>query len=196
MPWLWCVKCPVFSFRKLPGEDPVGGPEMKSTGEVMGIGFSFGNAFAKAYRATGQELPRKGTAFLSVHDRDKRGLIPVAMGLYQLGFTLVATQGTAAFLQRSGLPVQLVGKRHEGAEHIGDWMMKGKVHLIINTPVGKDGHEDDRYIRQIALGQSLPCLTTLTAAKAVVEAIRAIKSERMLVHCLQDWKGFGGLGYR
>ena len=185
-PAMWHVKSPVFPFKKLTGQDPIAGPEMKSTGEVMGIGFSFGNAFAKAYRATGQKLPRNGRAFISVNKRDKKNVLPIAMELFQLGFELCATQGTAEFLTQKGLEVSLVSKLHEGGYHIKSQLEDGKIQLVINTPVGKESHNDDRYIRSTSLLHGVPCITTLTAARALVEAIRAIKSERMLVHCLQD----------
>ncbi|PIE02202.1 MAG: carbamoyl phosphate synthase large subunit [Acidobacteria bacterium] len=185
-PAMWHVKSPVFPFKKLAGEDPLAGPEMKSTGEVMGVSFSFGNAFAKAYRATGHKLPRGGRAFISVNNRDKKKVLPIAMALYQLGFELCATAGTARFLSQSGLEVEAVTKLHEGGHHIHQRMIDGEIQLVINTPVGKMSHHDDRYIRSTALLYGIPCLTTLTASRALVEGIRAIKSERMLVHCLQD----------
>jgi len=152
----------------------------------MGISFSFGNAFAKAYRATGHKLPRSGKAFISVNDRDKKNVLSIAMALYQLGFELCGTNGTARFLQQAGLEVEAVPKFHEGGRHIQELMVQGEIQLVINTPIGKMSYHDDRYIRSTALLHGIPCITTLTAAQALVEAIRAIKSERMLVHCLQD----------
>ncbi|CAM2067145.1 Carbamoyl-phosphate synthase large chain [Sulfidibacter corallicola] len=185
-PYMWHVKSPVFPFNKLQGEDPVLGPEMKSTGEVMGSAHSFGNAFAKAYRATGYKLPREGTAFLSVTDNDKPVILLVARDLYQLGFELIATRGTAEFLRQQGLPVETIRKRHQGSPNIVDRIHERKVALIINTPVGKKSHEDDRYIRFEALRLNVPCITTTSAAQAVVSAIRAIKSERLMVESLQS----------
>ena len=185
-PAMFHVKSPVFPFKKLAGEDPVAGPEMKSTGEVMGVGFSFGNAFAKAYRATGHKLPRGGRAFISVNDRDKRKIVPIAMALYQLGFELCATSGTAKELQSRGLEVDTISKLHEGGNHVQQQLEEGHIQLVINTPVGKESHHDDRYLRSTALFHGIPCLTTLTAANAFVEAVRAIRSERMLTHCMQD----------
>ncbi len=185
-PYMWHVKSPVFPFNKLQGEDPVLGPEMKSTGEVMGSARSFGNAYAKAYRATNYELPREGKAFISVTDSDKQVIAHVARDLYQLGFTLVATSGTARFLRERGVPIEDIAKRHQGSPNIMDAIQNGEIALIINTPVGKESHEDDRYIRFEALRLNVPCITTTSAAKAVVAAIRAIKSERLTADSLQD----------
>lgn len=185
-PVMWHVKTPVFPFNKLPGEDPVLGPEMKSTGEVMGSANSFGAAFAKAYRATNYELPKEGKMFISVNDKDKPHIVDIARDLYQLGFDLVATSGTAEYLERFGLEVETTHKYHEGGDTIVDRIRRNEIDLVINTPVGKEGHLDDRYIRWEALRHSVACITTLSAARALVSAIRAIKSERMMVHCLQD----------
>lgn len=185
-PMMWHVKSPVFPFNKMPGADPVLGPEMKSTGEVMGSGHSFGIAYAKAYRACGYELPRRGTAFISVNDRDKAAVVDLARGLYQLEFDLVATSGTAAILRRHGLEVAVVKKRHEGSPNIAEAISQGEIALVINTPIGKESHLDDRYLRWEALKWNIPCITTLSAARALVEAIRSIKAERILAHCLQD----------
>lgn len=185
-PMMWHVKSPVFPFNKMPGADPILGPEMKSTGEVMGTGHSFGIAYAKAYRACGYELPRKGKAFISVNDRDKAAVVDLARGLYQLEFDLVATEGTAEVLKRHGLEVEVVKKRHEGSPNIAEAIADRQVDLIINTPVGKASHLDDRYLRWEALKWNIPCITTLSAARALVAAIRSIKAERILAHCLQD----------
>jgi len=185
-PIMWHVKSPVFPFNKFPGEDSLLGPEMKSTGEVMGNALTFGNAFAKAYRATGFKLPTNGTAFISVNDRDKGAAIDIVRDLYLLGFDLIATRGTAEFLQRSGIPVQAIKKLHEGSPNIVDYMREGKVHLVINTPIGKESHHDDRHIRLNATRYHISCQTTLSAARALVQAIRAIKLERLMVHCFQD----------
>lgn len=185
-PMMWHVKSPVFPFNKMPGADPVLGPEMKSTGEVMGTGHSFGIAYAKAYRACGYELPRNGIAFISVNDRDKPAVVDLARGLYQLEFDLVATGGTAAFLRKHGLEVEDIKKRHEGEDNVADAIANREVDLIINTPIGKKSHIDDSYLRWEALKWNIPCVTTLSAARALVSAIRSIKAERILAHCLQD----------
>jgi len=185
-PVMWHVKSPVFPFNKFPGEDTLLGPEMKSTGEVMGNALTFGNAFAKAYRATGHKLPKEGRAFISVNDADKGAAIEIARGLYTLGFEILATSGTASFLERVGLEVTTVKKLTEGSPNIVDYIERDEVDLIINTPVGKISHRDDRYIRREAMKHKISCVTTLSAAQALIEAIRAIKSERMTVHALQD----------
>ena len=132
------VKVPVFPFNRFPGVDPQLGPEMKSTGEVMGIGETFGEAFAKGWLAANNRLPLSGTAFLTVHDRDKRALLPVALRLQQLGFRLVATDGTAAHLRAQGVPVETVLKLHQGRPHVVDHIKNGEVDLIVNTPLGGD----------------------------------------------------------
>ncbi|HSU83918.1 MAG TPA: carbamoyl-phosphate synthase large subunit, partial [Thermoanaerobaculia bacterium] len=153
------VKAPVFPFRRFPGVDPVLGPEMKSTGEVMGESLSFGVAFAKAWMGAGHALPLKGTAFLSVHDRDKPGLLPVARRLASLGFELAATAGTAGYLSGEGLAVRTVLKVHEGRPHIADLLINGDIALVINTPLGRESHEDDGIIRRTALKYDIPCIT-------------------------------------
>ena len=180
------VKAPVLPFRRFPGVDPVLGPEMKSTGEVMGVGEGFGTAFAKAWIAAGNRLPTGGTAFLSVHDRDKEGLVPVARGLAEAGFELVATGGTAGFLAERGLAVRPVLKVHEGRPNVVDHLINGEIDLVVNTPIGREGHVDDSYIRQTALKHNLPCITTLSGARAAVEGIRALSAGRFEVHSLQD----------
>jgi carbamoyl-phosphate synthase large subunit len=180
------VKAPVFPFRRFPRVDPVLGPEMKSTGEVMGVGASFGEAFAKAWVAAGSRLPTEGTAFLSVHDRDKEALVPVARGLAELGFRLVATEGTAAFLAERGLDVGTVRKVHEGRPNVVDELINRGIALVINTPIGEEGHVDDAYIRQTALAHGVPCITTLSGAGAMVEAIRALAGGSFEVRSLQQ----------
>src|SRR5260370_11512907 len=158
------VKAPVFPFRRFPGVDPVLGPEMKSTGEVMGAGTAFGNAFAKAWLGAGHKLPLSGAAFVSVHDQDKPALLPVAQRLAGLGFELVATAGTAAFLRAHGLTVRQVLKVHEGRPHIGDQLINGEIALIGNTPLGRESHQHDTAIRRAALKYGIPCITTLSCA--------------------------------
>ncbi len=185
-PSMWHVKSPVFPFNKFPAEDSILGPEMKSTGEVMGNALTFGNAFAKAYRATGFKLPKDGVAFISVNQQDKPAVVDIARGLYQLGFELIATSGTARALEEAGLEVRSVKKLHEGKPNIADLIERREVDLIINTPIGREGRIDDRYIRRAAMQNHISCLTTLSAARALVHAIRSIKAERLNIHCLQD----------
>ncbi len=169
------VKAPVFPFARFPGEDPVLGPEMKSTGEVMGAGEDFGEAFAKASAGTGMRLPTEGTAFLSVHDRDKEALLPVARDLSGMGFRLLATAGTAAYLRERGVPVERVFKVNEGRPNVVDRMRDGEIQLVINTPLGAPSHYDERAIRLVALERHVPLITTLSGATAAVAAIRRIR---------------------
>jgi carbamoyl-phosphate synthase large subunit len=183
------VKAPVFPFRRFPGVDPVLGPEMKSTGEVMGESLTFGVAFAKAWMGAGHALPMAGTAFLSVHDRDKPGLLPVARRLSELGFELAATAGTAGYLRGQGLAVRPVLKVHEGRPHIGDLLINGDIVLVINTPLGRESHEDDGVIRRTALKYDIPCITTLSGAMAAAEGIAALGREGLSVRSLQEMVG-------
>ncbi len=180
------VKAPVFPFKRFPGVDPLLGPEMKSTGEVMGVDARFGWAFAKAWVAAGNHLPLAGAAFLSVHDREKPRLLPVAERLAELGFELVATRGTAAFLEARGFVVRPILKVHEGRPNVLDAMINGEVVLVINTPVGRDPAMDDAYIRRTAMKLGLPCVTTLTGAAAAVEAIAALRGRTLTVRSLQE----------
>ncbi|QQR76013.1 MAG: carbamoyl-phosphate synthase large subunit [Holophagales bacterium] len=180
------VKAPVFPFRRFPGVDPVLGPEMKSTGEVMGIAPDFGSAFAKAWIGAGNRLPLAGTAFLSVHDRDKAGVLPVARRLAGLGFRLVATAGTADFLDRHGHSVERVRKVHEGRPHVVDALINGEIQLVVNTPLGRESHDDDAAIRQTALKHDVPCITTLSGAMAAAEGIAALQEKRLEVMPLQE----------
>ncbi|MFQ5525704.1 MAG: carbamoyl-phosphate synthase large subunit [Thermoanaerobaculia bacterium] len=178
------VKAPVFPFRRFSGVDPILGPEMKSTGEVMGVGRDLGEAFAKAWLGAGHRLPLEGTAFVSVIDRDKAQLAEVAGRLIELGFSLVATAGTARYLRNLGLEVGDVLKIHEGRPHVGDRMINREIDLVINTPMGQLSHEDDSYIRETALKYDIPCVTTLAGARAAVEAIAALRSSELEVRAL------------
>ena len=183
------VKVPVFPFRRFPGVDPVLGPEMKSTGEVMGSSPLFGNAFAKAWVAAGHKLPLEGTAFVSVHDKDKEALLPVAAKLVEVGFELTATAGTAEFLTSRGLKVRRTNKVHEGRPHIVDHLINRDIDLVVNTPLGRESHEDDAAIRQMALKYDIPCITTLSGAMAAVEGIAAWKAGGLDVASLQQLHG-------
>ncbi|MGA7992191.1 MAG: carbamoyl-phosphate synthase large subunit [Thermoanaerobaculia bacterium] len=167
------IKAPVFPFRKFEGVDTILGPEMRSTGEVMGHDRGFGLAFLKAALGAGIRLPEKGTAFLSVHDGDKEALLPLARELHALGFKLLATGGTAKALRKGGLSPRAVLKVNEGRPNIVDLMINGGVDLIVNTPLGKESFYDEVAIRRTALERDIPCLTTLSAASAALEAIRA-----------------------
>jgi carbamoyl-phosphate synthase large subunit len=184
------VKAPVFPFNRFPKEDTVLGPEMKSTGEVMGSSDVFGEAYAKALLGAGVELPLGGTAFLSVNLEDKKPLvIQLARELRELGFELIATRGTREFLEQHGVPAQLVLKVHEGRPNIVDKMINQEIQLIINTPLGRSAYYDDTYIRKNALARSIPCLTTLSAGAASVEGIRALQSGADSVSSLQEQHG-------
>jgi carbamoyl-phosphate synthase large subunit len=185
------VKAPVFPFRRFPDVDPVLGPEMKSTGEVMGVSASrrFGNAFAKAWLGAGEKLPLEGSVFVSVHDRDKAALVPVAERLAEQGFRLLATEGTAAYLATRGLEVERVLKLHEGRPHIGDLLINGEVALVVNTPLGRASHEDDDAIRRLALKHGVPCVTTLSGAMAAAEGIASLREDGLSVTPLQELYG-------
>jgi carbamoyl-phosphate synthase large subunit len=180
------VKAPVFPFRRFPGVDPVLGPEMKSTGEVMGVSNSFGNGFAKAWLGAGHKLPLSGTAFLSVHDRDKPSLLPIARRLAELGFDLAATAGTATFLEKGGLQVRTMLKVHEARPHVVDHLINGDVALVVNTPLGQASFEDDGAIRRTALKYDIPCITTLSGAMAAAEGIAALQRDGLGVRPLQE----------
>ena len=181
------VKTPVFPFVRFPGVDTLLGPEMKSTGEVMGGALTFGNAFAKAQLAAGQQLPQSGTAFISVNDKDKKNVSKIASDLVALGFSIVASRGTAAYLRAQGVDTDLVFKINEGRPHIGDQILNGGVDLIINTPLGRDSFFDDLTVRRIAMLHGVPCITTLTGAAAAVSGIRAIQNEALTVRSLQQY---------
>ena len=185
-PPLQAVKEAVLPFRRFPGADSVLGPEMRSTGEVMGSAREFGMAYAKAELAAGDALPTSGRVFLSTHDRDKQALVPVALRLIELGFELTATSGTAQALQQAGLEVSSVLKVHEGRPNIEDLIRSGGIQLAINTPIGRQAAHDDRYIRRAALDYSVPTVTTLAGARAAVEAIAALQAETLSIHALQD----------
>ena len=181
------VKTPVFPFVRFPGVDTILGPEMKSTGEVMGVASSFGAAFAKAQLAAGQRLPNAGRAFISVNDDDKPNTLPIARDLAGLGFALVATRGTAAYLRAHDLEADVVFKINEGRPHIGDRLLNRELDLVINTPLGRESFFDDLTVRRIATMLGVPCITTLTGASATVSAIRALRSEELSVLPLQEY---------
>ena len=186
-PPLQTIKEAVLPFRRFPGADTVLGPEMRSTGEVMGSADSFGMAYAKAELGAGEALPTAGTVFLSTHDRDKQALIPVAARLIDLGFSVIATSGTADALAEAGLAVTSVLKVHEGRPNIEDLIRSNQVQLVINTPIGRQAAHDDRYLRRAALDYAVPTVTTLAGARAAVEAIAALQGQPTLsIHALQD----------
>ena len=181
------VKEAVLPFHKFPGTDTLLGPEMRSTGEVMGIDTDFGRAYAKAQLAAGQNLPLQGTVFISVSDRDKQAVIPVAREFVELGFRLLATKGTQKVLAEHGIPVDKVLKLHEGRPHVIDAIKNHQIQLIINTPSGVEAQQDGQKIRRTALAYKIPLVTTLAGAKATAAAIRALQSGSLQVKCLQDF---------
>ena len=182
----YSVKSPVFPFNKFRGVDTILGPEMRSTGEVMGIAKSFGQAFAKAQLAAGQRLPRQGAIFLSVSDHDKRHVGTLGKELHALGFRLVATRGTAAALAAAGVPAERVYKVNEGRPNIVDLVKTGKVDMVINTPLGRESFYDERSIRRAAIRYNIPCITTLSAANAAARGIRSLIEQSIEVQALQS----------
>ena len=181
------IKSPVFPFAKFPGVDPILSPEMHSTGEVMGIGETFGEAYGKAMIGAGLSLPASGKAFLSVNDSDKGAAVLIARKLARLGFEIVATLGTAARLREVGLHVVNVFKVNEGRPNIVDQIKSGEISLVINTPLGRVSHFDEQAIRRAALQYNVPCVTTMTGAQAIVEAISSSSlTEKPTVRSLQD----------
>jgi carbamoyl-phosphate synthase large subunit len=183
------VKEAVFPFIKFPDVDTILGPEMKSTGEVMGIDSNFGNAFAKAQIAAGMMLPKSGKAFISVRDEDKEGVLPAARMLHEAGFRIIATGGTAEFLARNAVPAETVLKVNEGRPHVADLIKNGEVALVINTPLGAQSKADSFYIRRTALVYNIPYFTTLAAARAVAHAISHLIKEDLSVRSLQEYHG-------
>ena len=182
------VKEAVLPFQKFPGADTLLGPEMRSTGEVMGIDEDFGKAFAKAEIAAGVDLATEGTVFVSMSDRDKLSTVPVVKDLVELGFKVVATSGTQKVLEENGIEgVEVVLKLHEGRPHVIDWIKNKQIQFIINTPSGEDSHADGRRIRRTALDYKLPIITTIAGAKATVAAIRSLQTEPLEVKALQDY---------
>jgi carbamoyl-phosphate synthase large subunit len=185
----YAVKSPVFPFNKFRGVDTILGPEMRSTGEVMGISSTFGLAFAKAQLAAGQRLPSQGTVFISVNDHDKRHITGLVQDLLAAGLKVVATRGTAAALATSGIEVESVYKVNEGRPNIVDLIKTAKVDLVINTPLGRESFYDEKSIRRAAIRYNVPCITTLSAATAAAKGIRAMAGHAVDVAALQDLHG-------
>jgi len=181
------VKEAVFPFAKFPGVDTLLGPEMKSTGEVMGIDTDFGIAFAKSQMAAGNPMPMSGRVFLSVKDKDKPGLLEVALGLQNTGFSIVATRGTAEYLRKRGITVEMVNKVMEGRPHIVDQITDMQVDLVINTVSGAQSQLDSYSIRRTTLVKGVPYFTTISAAKAAVRGILALKTRPLQVKSLQEY---------
>ncbi|MFH1368519.1 MAG: carbamoyl-phosphate synthase large subunit [Elusimicrobiota bacterium] len=181
------VKEAVFPFNMFPAVDPLLGPEMKATGEVLGMATSFGLAYYKAEEAAGMQLPAEGTVLISVADRDKKYIIDIINKLVKLGFKISATRGTKDYLEKNGIQAELALKLTEGRPSITDDIVNKKISMIINTPRGEGGKYDDSYIRKTAIQQKVPYITTIAAASAAVEGIEAIKNDKIEVKALQDY---------
>ena len=181
------VKEAVLPFSKFPGTDTILGPEMRSTGEVMGIDSDFGRAFAKAELGAGEKLPLQGTVFVSMSDRDKPLAADVVKEFIKLGFTIMATQGTRQVLQEQGLEIQSVLKLHEGRPHVLDAIKNQKIQLIINTPSGEEAHADSKLIRRTALGYKIPIITTIAGARATAAAIYSLQNTTLDVKVIQEY---------
>ena len=181
------VKEAVFPFNMFPEVDPLLGPEMRATGEVLGIADSFGYAFYKAQEATGAKLPVGGIVLLTVADKDKPAVLSIARQLRELGFDICATEGTSRFLEENGIENKMVKKLHEGRPNLADAIKNKDIHLIINTPAGRSSKYDDSYIRMMAIQQKIPYVTSMAAAEASVEGIKAVREKKVLPKSLQDY---------
>jgi carbamoyl-phosphate synthase large subunit len=181
------VKEAVFPFTKLPDVDTLLGPEMRSTGEVMGIADSLGMAYAKAQSGAGSPLPLEGAVFVTVNDGDKPTVTPIIRRFHEMGYEIVATDGTARYLRSRGIPTKRVNKIYEGRPDVSDLIVSGQVQLLINTPLGKLTQKDDYFIRRTALQRGIPYATTMSAASAACDAVLALRSRRGTVSCLQEW---------
>ncbi|AFZ03560.1 carbamoyl-phosphate synthase large subunit [Calothrix sp. PCC 6303] len=181
------VKEAVLPFNKFPGTDTLLGPEMRSTGEVMGIDVDFGRAYAKAELGAGEKLPLTGTVFVSMNDRDKAAAVNVVKEFIDLGFTIIATDGTRRILRENNLDVELILKLHEGRPHVLDAIKNHKIQIIVNTPSGEEAHTDARLIRRTALTYKIPTITTIAAAKATAAAIRSLQNTTLGVKALQEY---------
>jgi carbamoyl-phosphate synthase large subunit len=180
------VKSPVFPFNKFHGVDPALGPEMRSTGEVMGVGENFGEAFAKAQRSAGTPIPEKGTVFISVGDSDKPKAVEVARKLHEFGFQLVATRGTANAIRTAGLPCKVIFKVNEGRPNAVDFIKAGQAQLVIYTTTGANTFSDEKEIRKTALMYRIPCITTISGAQAAAEAVASANRDPIRVWSLQE----------
>lgn len=182
----FAVKAAVFPFTRFSGIDTLLGPEMKSTGEVMGIDLSFEAALAKVHMAAGYKLPTKGTALISVKDDDKEYILPIARMLKEMNFGIYATKGTASYLNNNGIAAKAVNKVREGRPHIVDMLKDGKINLVINTSKGVKSVSDSRDIRRTAILQNIAYSTTASGSKALVLAIQYVKNSEMEVKSLQQ----------
>jgi len=180
------VKMPVFSSNRFPDVDTLLGPEMRSTGEVLGIGKTFGQAYVKAALGVGMNIPLSGSAFVSVHDKDKVEALPIVQDLVALGFRIVATSGTAQFLSENGVKSDVVFKVNEGHPNVADRIAAAEIQLIINTPLGRESHFDESAIRKAALAHGVPCITTLSGSRAIVDGIRTFQADEWSVESIQS----------
>jgi carbamoyl-phosphate synthase large subunit len=180
------VKKPVLPFNRFPGEDTLLGPEMKSTGEVMGRDLDFGRALAKAHLGSGEPLPASGNVFVSVRDDDKRSITFMAKKLVELGYGIVATRGTARFLSRNGIPSREVFKVHEGRPNVVDLMENGEIQLVLNTPLGRVSEYDEKSIRERAIQLGIPVITTVAGSLAAVSGMEALRRGPLGVAALQE----------
>jgi carbamoyl-phosphate synthase large subunit len=188
IPGQMSVKEAVLPFEKFPGSDTLLGPEMRSTGEVMGIDSTFARAFAKSQIGAGVRLPLSGCVFVSLSDRHKEEIVPVVAQLMELGFGVMATEGTRLALLQGGLEnVERVYKLHEGRPHVLDEIKNGRIQLIVNTPSGEEAQADGQLLRRSALTYKLPIITTVAGARATVEAIRSLRESELEVKALQDY---------
>jgi carbamoyl-phosphate synthase large subunit len=181
------VKAAVLPFGRFPGVDTVLGPEMRSTGEVMGVAEELGLALLKAQEATGAALPATGTVFVSVANRDKRAIVLPVRRLVDLGFSVLATAGTAAVLSRAGVPATPVAKRGEGSPNATDLIEAGRIDLIINTPFGREPRTDGYFIRTAAAKSGVPCITTIPGVIAAVQGVEALRAAPPRVRSLQEY---------
>jgi carbamoyl-phosphate synthase large subunit len=186
VPPYFSVKAPVFPFNKFPGVDITLGPEMRSTGEVMGIDADLGFAFVKAYQAAGLKLPKTGRVFISVKNADKRAIVSEARTLQSLGYELWAPEGTWRALKSNGMAVNRVNKVHEGRPHIVDMLKNREIDLILNTPYGKQQRVDDSSIRAAAVSAGIPCVTTKAGISAVIQALTAMHRGEYEVRSIQE----------
>jgi len=185
------VKEAVLPFARFAGADSVLGPEMKSTGEVMGVAGDFPTAFGKAQAAAGISLPREGTVFITVTDRDKAAATQLAARFHDLGFRVIATRGTAQAISRMGVPVTAINKIGDGSPHVVDFIRSGEVDLVINTPTGSGARSDGYEIRTASVRQGIPCVTTMTGASAAARAIFAQSGRRAEPRSLQELHATG-----
>jgi len=183
---MYGIEAPVFPWQEFPGSDVLRGPEMRSTGEVMGVGWGFGEAYAKALIGAGLTLPTEGSVFLSLRDEDKHGAIGIAGSLAHMGFKIYATKGTAKFLSERGIACERIFKVAEGRPDVVDHIKNGQIQLMLNTPRGKKAQFDERAMRLAGLRFGVPCITNLSAARAVVSAIRSLRAGELRVIKLQE----------